>query len=269
MPYTILLVDDDRDFRREFRSFFEDYRIREASCGAEALDILKHPHEIDLVLLDVRLPDVRGTEILREIKRLEPALAVVILTGYGSKEVVLGALQGNADDYVEKPLDLKRTKAIIEKLLEKAEWAGGVRSSDAASVARRVKSFLERNCHKKVSLADAAAAVCLSPKYLSRLFRQTAGRGFNDYKLAVKMAKAKEWLRTPAHTVNKIAISLGYQNTESFIRMFEKATGYSPNAYRRTLLRRASSGRKISRGRGKGRRRERHLALPTPIRFLR
>jgi len=247
MPYTILLVDDDRDFRREFRDYFVDYRIREASCAAEALGILKRPHEIDLVLLDVRLPDARGTEILREIKRLAPRLAVVILTGYGSKDVVIGALKGNADDYVEKPLDLKKTQAIIEKLLEKTEWKEGVRSSDAASVSRRVKSFLERNFHKKVSLADAASAVCLSPKYLSRVFRETSGRGFNDYKLSVKMAKAREWLRNPSHTVDQIATSLGYQNAESFIRMFEKAQGCSPSAYRRRPARRSRSGRKKGR----------------------
>ncbi len=233
MPYNILLVDDDRAFREEFRDYFRDYRVVGASCGREALEILDRPNEIDLVILDVRLPDSRGTEILRRIKRDRPDLGVIILTGFGSKKVVIEALQGEADEYLEKPLDLERTAAAIRKLLRQSRWPEGLEAADTSGKIERVKVFLERNVHKKVSLAEAAALVRLSPKYLSRAFKEVTGENFNDCKLRLKIAQAKEWLAETGYSVDMIAFSLGYLNPESFIRIFKKHSGLTPGAYRR------------------------------------
>lgn len=65
MPYNILLIDDDKDFRDEFRDYLEDYKVIEAASGAEALNLLRKPNEIDLVILDVMIAGVernRGLE---------------------------------------------------------------------------------------------------------------------------------------------------------------------------------------------------------------
>ncbi len=233
MPYTILLVDDDRDFRREFKEFFRDYRVIGAGDGGEALEILKGSNEIDLVILDVRLPDSRGTEILKKIKRIYPELGVIILTGFGTKQVVIDALQGEADEYLEKPLDIQKTKAAIQELLKRARWPSGIDAEDIEGKMERVKTFLHRNRHKKVSLEEAAGIVNLSPKYLSRVFKETTGEKFNDFKLRVKIEQAEEWLKNTGHSVDKIAYSLGYLNAESFIRIFKKYTGFTPGEYRR------------------------------------
>lgn len=233
MPYNILMVDDDPDFRREFKDYFRDYRVVSAGGGEEALGILEKPNEIDLVVLDVRLPDSRGTEILKKIKRIHPELGVIILTGFGSKQVVIDALQGEADEYLEKPLDIEKTEAAIQGLLRQARWPEGIDAEDIEGKMERVKTFLHRNRHKKVSLEDAAAIVNLSPKYLSRVFKETTGEKFNDYKLRVKIEQAEKWLAETGHSVDMIAYSLGYLNSESFIRIFKKYTGKTPGEYRR------------------------------------
>ncbi len=232
MPYNILLVDDDRDFREEFKDFFRGYRVIGVARGEEALAELAKPNEIDLVVLDVRLPDASGTAILKRIKRARPDLGVIILTGFGSKKVVIEALHGEADEYLEKPLDLEKTEAAISKILRQARWPAGIEGEDIAGKMERVKVFLERNVHKKVSLEDAAAVVLLSPKYLSRVFKEVTGRKFNQYKLELKIGQAKKWLAGTAHSVDKIAYSLGYLNAESFIRIFKKFTGRTPTEYR-------------------------------------
>ncbi len=102
MPYNVLLVDDDKMFREELREALEDYRVVEAANGKEALEILKKPNEIDIVMLDVMMPGLPGTEVLKEIKKISPSLSVVMLTGYSSKDVAIEALKGRADDYIEK-----------------------------------------------------------------------------------------------------------------------------------------------------------------------
>ena len=242
MSYNILLVDDDGEFREEFREAFEEYRFVEARNGAEALDALAKPNEIDLVILDVRLPDMRGTKVLTEVKRLAPDLPVVILTGFSSKDVAIEALKGDADDYLEKPIDVEKTAAIIRRLLlaEKSPWPGA--GSGAADKIARIKTYVDRNCDKIVSLEDAAALVCLSPKYLSRMFKERTGSGFNEYRLGRKIEQSKQMLRETGATVNQIAYRVGYQNAESFIRIFKKITGRTPSEFREG--RRASRARK-------------------------
>ena len=117
MPNTILLVDDDRDFRDEFKDCFDAYRIVEAGDGDEALRILKKPNDIDLVILDVKMPGIKGTEVLREIREIAPDLGIIILTAHSSEDVAIAALKGHADDYVEKPMNVDKTREIIEGLL--------------------------------------------------------------------------------------------------------------------------------------------------------
>lgn len=232
MSYNILLVDDDEEFREEFREAFDDYRFLEARNGAEALEALAKPNEIDLVILDVRLPDMRGTRVLTEVKRLAPELPVVILTGFSSKDVAIEALKGDADDYVEKPIDVEKTAAIIRRLLleEKPAWPGA--DSGAQDKIERIKSYVDRNYDKMVNLEDAAALVCLSPKYLSRMFKDRTGSGFNEYRLGRKIEHSKRMLRETGATVNQIAFHMGYQNAESFIRIFKKMAGCTPSEFR-------------------------------------
>lgn len=234
MPYTLLLVDDDREFRAEFREFLDGYEVVEAHDGEEALRLLAKPNEIDLVILDEMLPGRRGTIVLREMKKLAPALGIVILTGHSSKDVAVEALKGRADEYLEKPLDPVGARAVIERLLSSREGGGEVSAQDIGGRIERVKRFIARNCHRKVALSDAAAAVCMSPKYLSRVFRERTGQGFNEFYLRAKIARAKEMLRGTRLTVEQLSDRLGYRNAESFVRIFSKFTGRTPAKFRAT-----------------------------------
>jgi YesN/AraC family two-component response regulator len=233
MPYSILLVDDDYEFQREFIASFDDYSIVPASSGEEALKILSGPHEIDLVLLDVMLPGQRGTEILKKLKKTKPELKVIILTGYSNKDIAIEALKADADDYLEKPLDLEKAAPIFDQYLK----YGTKRSNPGANIIEekiaRVKEYIQRNYHTQVYLNDAAKIVFLSPKYLSRVFLKVTGQGFNHFKLSCKIDKAKELLKQSSLTIEQISYQLGYQNIESFVRIFKKFTGKRPTQFRK------------------------------------
>lgn len=235
IPNRILLVDDDSIFRSEFRECFQEYGVAEASNGGEALNILKRPHEIDLVILDVRMSGMNGIEVLEKIKKMFPDMRIFILTGYGSKDVAVEALRGKADDYIEKPLDIDKTKELIETALAAKSIKRGADygADDIKSKIERVKDFVQRNCFKKVGLKDAASAVYLSPKYLSRIFKEYAKTGFNEYKLELKINAAKKLLEKSGLNVDQISDKLGYQNSESFIRQFKKFTKRTPTEFRR------------------------------------
>ncbi len=234
MPYQILLVDDDALFREEIRESFDEYTVVEASGGEEAIRLLKRPNQIDLVILDVMMPGLKGTEVLREIKKIAPHLHIIILTGYSTKDIAIEALKGDADDYLEKPLDIEKTKSMVAQLLrDKRPGGRDIEAEGIEGKIAQVKNFVDRNYHKRIYLKDAASAVCLSPKYLSRLFKQKAGMEFTDYKMNVRIAKAKEILLRNSLNIDEIAFQMGYKNTESFIRLFKKATRSTPTEYRK------------------------------------
>lgn len=231
MAEKLLVVDDDDAFREEFKESLDEYDVIDVPNGEEALKVLRRPNEIDLVTLDVKMPGLNGIKVLKEIKRLSPDVGIIMITGFASKDVTLEALRGHADDFIEKPVDIEKTKEVIERVIEskKGSDLNGVEIQDKIE---RVKRFTERNINKSVRLKDAAKAVCLSPKYLSRVFQQSTGMGFSAYRITLTIEKAKVQLRDTALNVNQIAYCLGYQNAESFIRVFKNMTGYTPTEFR-------------------------------------
>lgn len=232
MSYKILLVDDDANFIDEFSEILDEYDIIKAYNGEQALTLLKNPNEIDLILLDVNMPGQNGTEVLKKIKALDPKLPVIMLTGFSTKDVAIEALKNHADYYIEKPTQIPQVKDIIQRLLNKKDGVDYVHQSGLKSKIERVMNFAERNNNKKIKLNDAAKLVFFSPKYLSRIFKQKTGRGFNEYKLELRMKKAKELLDNTEYTIYQISYDIGYENVESFIRMFKKINGITATEYR-------------------------------------
>jgi len=240
MADKILIVDDDDDLRSELVSFLDSYEVVEARNGEEALKILRRANEIGLVILDVLMPGVNGLDVLAEIKKDNPELKTVILTGHSSKDVAIEALKNRADDYIEKPIFVDKIKEIVEKFVDKA-GEDELNPPDLKAKIEKIKRFVERNCYKKTTLEEAAKSIYLSPKYLSRIFKEEAGVGFSEYKLSIKIAKAKELLMKTALNVNQISDKLAYENTESFIRQFKKFTKQTPTEYRKQARKKKAS----------------------------
>lgn len=256
MADKILIVDDDEDFRKEFQEMLEGYNVIEASNGHEALKLLKRANEISLIILDVMMPGLNGIEVLKEMKKMDPDLGIIISTGYSSKDVAIEALKSRADDYIEKPFDIEKVKKIIDKVLESKKGKDVMDSNGIKGKIEKVKRFTERNCFKKISLKEAADVAFLSQKYLSRVFKQITGMNFSGYKLKVKIEKSKELLKKTDYNINQISDKLGYENTESFIRQFKKLVGRTPTEYRKNKIKKNNRSRKskqIQQGRKKKR----------------
>jgi len=250
MSEKILIVDDDQELRSELHDLLEGYDIVEASSGEMALGLLKKANEIGLVILDIMMDGISGLEVLTEIRKLEPRPYVVILTGHSSKDIAIEALKGHADDYIEKPVEIHRIKDTVGRLMEARFGQADINSLDLSGKIDKVKRFIERNCFKKVTLKEAAEAACLSPKYLSRVFKEHMKKGFSEFKLSLKIEKAKELLSKSGLNINQVSEKLGYENTESFIRQFKILTGSTPTRYRDKIRKKkkaANAGRKKSR----------------------
>ena len=125
----ILLVDDEPHVLELLSVALEDegYRILVANNGKETLAQVKK-EEPQVVLLDIRMPDLDGVEVLRQIKEINKATSVIMMTAYGAMDTVVEAIQLGAYDYLTKPLDLKKVKVLIRRALEAQELTQEVTS---------------------------------------------------------------------------------------------------------------------------------------------
>ena len=115
----ILVVDDEQGLLRLFRKALqaEGRTILTAPNGRDALAIFRAERP-ELVILDLRLPDLDGMVILKEMMELGPETSVIILTAHGNTNTTIQAMRLGAYDYITKPFDLLKVKIIVEKALE-------------------------------------------------------------------------------------------------------------------------------------------------------
>ena len=118
---TLLVVDDERSLRFSIGEWARDegYSPLEAASGREALELARE-RGIDAVVLDLKLADEDGLRVLRELRDNDPSLPVVMLTGHGTVEQAVRAIQLGAYDFMLKPPDLSHLGLVLERALEHA-----------------------------------------------------------------------------------------------------------------------------------------------------
>ena len=126
----VLLVDDEKDFLEVLirRLSKRDVNVEGVSSGEEALQFLQ-VRPIDVAVLDVKMPGMDGITALREIKKLNPLIEVIMLTGHASLEVALEGMRSGAFDYLMKP-------AEIDELLYKIQDAHRAKTIQEEKIAR-------------------------------------------------------------------------------------------------------------------------------------
>ena len=117
IPTKVLLVDDEKDFNEMLSLRLKEVgeKITVAYSGQEALDTLEKA-DMDVVILDIKMPGMDGIQTLREIKKQFPLVEVIMLTGHGSTETAVEGMKLGAFDYLLKPAD-------FDDLTEKLEGA--------------------------------------------------------------------------------------------------------------------------------------------------
>lgn len=115
MRETILVVDDEpANLRMLERLLRKEYTVLAATSGAEALEILKS-HEVSLIITDQRMPEMNGTELLRQSMDINPEAAKIILTGHSDIEALIDAINSSrVHKYVSKPWDPMQLKEVVQ-----------------------------------------------------------------------------------------------------------------------------------------------------------
>ena len=121
-PESILIVDDDRDVAATLREYLtrEGYAVATAETGAQGLDRLRQGG-IALLLVDLHLPDMDGTLVMRAAQQLTGSPEVVVITGYATVDSAVQAVGGTAG-YLMKPIELPRLGGIVRRVFDRRRF---------------------------------------------------------------------------------------------------------------------------------------------------
>ncbi|HEX2767484.1 MAG TPA: sigma-54 dependent transcriptional regulator [Candidatus Limnocylindria bacterium] len=124
VPRTVLVVDDEPDVLSLLDDLLTDagYRVTKASSGEQALAAIAK-QQPDLVMMDVKLPDQDGLTLLRQLKRQQPDLEVIVMTAFGGSSTAIKAMEHGAYDYVTKPFDIDDLLATLKRVFEHADMS--------------------------------------------------------------------------------------------------------------------------------------------------
>ncbi|MBD3179679.1 MAG: response regulator [Candidatus Latescibacteria bacterium] len=124
MSRRVLIVDDEKSIRDSLKKLlsYEDYRVFTAPEGNAAIKTVR-TERVDLVLLDIKMPGMDGIEVLEELKKIEPHLPVIIISGHGNIETAVKATKLGAYDFIEKPIDLDRVLLAVRNGIRQGRLA--------------------------------------------------------------------------------------------------------------------------------------------------
>jgi DNA-binding NtrC family response regulator len=139
----ILIIDDDQNIRKVVSAILQDqgYIVDTAESGTEAIDKTSKSH-FDIMLVDIRLPDMEGTELLHKVHDTSPRIRKIIVTGYPTLQNAVTSVNSGADAYLMKPFDVEKMLDVVKEQLEKqAQERKYSEAQVAAFIETRVKEL--------------------------------------------------------------------------------------------------------------------------------
>jgi two-component system response regulator AtoC len=238
MPASILVVDDERLIRWALEQQLqrEGYRVQSAETGTQALERAQaEPPEV--VLLDVRLPDGDGLEILERIRARDPECLVIMMTAHGGVESAVRAMKLGAHDYLIKPVDADELKLTIRKALDtrslrrnvarlQAEASHGSTLDDLVGVSRAVRDL--KAVIQRIAKSDATTV----------LLQGESGTGKDLVARIIHFASARA--HAPFLAVNCVALPEHLLESEMFGH--EKGAFTDAKAQKKGLFEHADGG---------------------------
>ncbi|MBN1448420.1 MAG: sigma-54-dependent Fis family transcriptional regulator [Bacteroidetes bacterium] len=211
--FTILIIDDEEAQRNAIAGFLRKrgFLVETAPNGTRGVTFVRD-HHVDLVLTDFRMPDITGEDVLREIRMINPAIPVILITAYGSVESAVGIMKQGAYDYVQKPVDLDELLLSIERAREHVQLVSENRLLREQLAERYSFSKIISQSAEMEGVLNTAGRVATSKA--SVLIRGESGTGKELIARAIHQASERQ--NKPFIVVNCAAITETLFESELF-----------------------------------------------------
>lgn len=119
MESVLLIVEDDDVIRKTLSEVFskKGFRVLSADKGKDAIEFVK-AHKVDITLLDLKLPDMNGLAVLKNMHEIDESIMAIVVTAYPEVKTAISAIKAGAYDYINKPFELEELKLLVDKALE-------------------------------------------------------------------------------------------------------------------------------------------------------
>jgi two-component system, response regulator YesN len=250
--FQLLIVDDEYEIRNGLSNYFPwdqvGFEIKGiAKNGAEALQLLSKQH-FDVVLSDIRMPEMSGLELASELHRTRSETIVVLLSGYKEFDYAQRAIEYGVRRFLLKPTknkEITETFTQIRAELLKVKQKTKVESLlphaalfDLSNVGNQniqtIIKYIDQN-YKVASLELISDQLGMNPSYLSTFFKEKTGVNFSDYLTHIRMKNAVLFLQNSQYKTYEISELVGYSTPKNFTRKFSSYFGKSPREYRNLL----------------------------------
>lgn len=253
--YKLLIVEDEPLIRAGLTKYFDWEElgvttITEADNGISGLETALQTHP-DLIITDIRMPEMNGLEMIRQLKERIPECAYIILSGYEDFSYAQQALRLGVQDYLLKPLQYEESMETIRQCLqhvaqkyassasqqelepETLEEASASSDSLEDRIFSQIEAYIIENINQEISLQAVAEKFFYNPAYLSRLFKMKLSKNYMTYVTEIRINQAKSYLRESRHSITEVGEKCGYRSYKHFVKLFKKVAGVTPTEYRK------------------------------------
>lgn len=248
---VVLVVDDNDDFREFMCSSLKDeYTVMSACDGKEALDIVRNiENDIDVVVSDVMMPVMDGTEFCRNMKSdiNTSHIPVILLTAKSLADDECYGLESGADDYLTKPFNMsilrlriakfiewkRKTKKMFEQELEITTEQITLTSMDDRLLQQAISVINENISNPDFSVTDLSTALCMHRTSLYKKLLYITGKTPVEFIRALRLKRAAVLLETDGVYISEIAYMVGFNSPKVFASHFKEEFGCSPTEYRK------------------------------------
>lgn len=239
----IVVVEDEVKIREGIARLIESQTghvvLGEAVDGREGLEMILR-FKPDLVITDIRMPNMDGLEMAKRLYEQKLPLHVVILSGYSEFEYAQKAIQFHVDNYLLKPIDQEELCEALQKIrikldLESEKYRDVFQDTSASprQIAETLHEYIIRNYDKEINLNSIAHNLNYSSSYLTKIFNQYYQTTPGKYIISIRIQNASQLLlHHPELSIGQIGDMVGYPEQGYFSRIFKKQTGLSPFEYR-------------------------------------